>query len=134
MKPQYFWLGVLVVVAWCWIWAPRVAVAQTIVIGPSSTLYKIGDQLSNDPMLDIFFCFTLTLRIGDKFQEFAGPYKGPLSKYKKPKVFCMTTGERAHVYDDFFRQVCDKLSVCDATCTAVFAKLQDKQNMRLKCP
>jgi hypothetical protein len=109
------------------------AAAEVVVIGPAAGPYKIGDRLPDDPALDIPMCIGLTLHIGGKFQTFAGPYKGPLSKYKDPGVHCFVIGERLNVYDQFFHQICEKQNHCDTTCTAVFAQLPDKASMKLSC-
>lgn len=135
MGRQKSWLVILLLAA-CYITMgmPRTAAAQVVLIGPDFGSYSVGQQLPDDPTLDIPRCASIVLRIGNKFQGFSGPYKGPLSNYKDPGMECFVVGERVNVYDQYFHQICEKQGHCDATCTAVFGQLPDKISMKLQCP
>jgi hypothetical protein len=135
MGRQKSWLGILILAACCLtVGVPRTAAAQVVLIGPGFGSYTAGQQLPDDPTLDIPPCITITLRIGNKFQQFSGRYQGPLSAYKDPKMSCFVMGERVNVYVQYFQQICEKQNQCDATCTAVFGQLPDKTSMKLQCP
>jgi hypothetical protein len=135
MGRQKSWLGILLLAACCMtVGMPRTAAAQVVLIGPGFGSYTAGQQLPDDPTLDIPPCITITLRIGNKFQQFSGRYQGPLSAYKDPKMSCFVMGERVNVYVQYFQQICEKQNQCDATCTAVFGQLPDKTSMKLQCP
>lgn len=149
MKKQHPWLVMLLIAACCTTWVSRPAVAEVIVIDPSSDLYKIGQRLPDNPTLDIRECQTLALFTGKKFLELTGPYKGPLSAYKDAGRPCESytpahtrraaPKERGLVYSHYFDAVCEeeikKTNSCDATCKAVFQLLTNKPHLMMsECP
>jgi hypothetical protein len=151
MKRHHVRLGILATVC-STIWLAQGAVAETVVIGeltkfvdaadPHQTRrgsgYKVGQRLLDDPKFDIADCVTLVVYTKGKFLGLHGPYQGLLSAYHDSGVQCdgalrETPLERVAVFDNYFNDVCQKQSVCDPTCKAVFQHVTNKAAAKLKC-
>jgi hypothetical protein len=135
MSERRSWLGLLLV-ACCTTLGARTAFADAILIGPDFGMYKVGQHLSDDAVVDIGSCgWLITLWNGRKFVYLRGPYKGRLGAYKTPKLECYpeVIRERETVYDRYFRQICVRQNLCDAACKATFQLVTDKASMKLKC-
>jgi hypothetical protein len=129
MHRLLYWLGIFLALEACSIPASLAAADDITVIGyegwGNSDLYKPGQKLSADSILQIERCGTLVVRTDDKFVELHGRYQGPLSAYKR-QFGCVggSSTERVTAYDQYFLAVCERQSGCDAVCREVSRLIQ----------
>jgi hypothetical protein len=149
MNRPHSWLGIPLGFI-CLLCLASAALAEVVIIGeavepdtrsgfrvPPGSGYLMGQRLPDNSTLDIPECVTLIVDAAGKFLELRGPFRGTVSTYHDVGIECDSRreapDERGEVYSRYFRQICEKLTSCDATCKAVFPLLPDKSGLKLKC-